>query len=68
VLTTEGPRAWARLGGAHALAALGVVAPELGETASAQFMQEKPGMQQIIGMHRILDVMHLEAWVRARAA
>ncbi len=65
VLETEGPQAWSRVGGASALVDMGVVSldtavpPCFGVRGSSQ-------LDHIIQMHRILEVMHVETWVRAR--
>lgn len=68
VLAAQGPIAWKRLGGAQVLAKLGVAAPDLSEHASALFAgRDRVRLARIIQMHRVLDVMHLEAWVRPRA-
>jgi hypothetical protein len=69
ILAEEGRRAWERLGGAPALTKLGIVAPDVGEALPERFAtRETLGFEQIIAMHRIVDIMHLESWVRARAA
>jgi hypothetical protein len=68
VLRTEGPKAWARLGGAPALAKLGIVGPELTHAVGQHFTRrDRLRLPGIVSMHRIVDVMHLESWIRARA-
>jgi asparagine synthetase B (glutamine-hydrolysing) len=63
IVRTQGPAAWERLGGAPALAALGVVDARLvNDLASRLFARGE--MRE---MSQLWDILHLEAWVRARA-
>jgi asparagine synthase (glutamine-hydrolysing) len=65
VLETEGPRAWSRLEGARKLVEMGIV--NLDTAVPPCFADRAPNrFDRIIQMHRILDVMQVEAWVRAR--
>ncbi len=60
VLSTAGAAAWQRSGGAKELARLGVVGPGVSEFARQAFESRDTAQ-----MPQILDIMHLEEWVRA---
>jgi asparagine synthase (glutamine-hydrolysing) len=63
VVKAQGPAAWNRLGGAKTLAALGVVdGPRVDALAADLFSGKQPRE-----MYRIWDILHLEAWAKARA-
>jgi asparagine synthase (glutamine-hydrolysing) len=66
VLESEGPGAWKRLNGAPTLAEMGIVG--LGPDVPGCFgAQASSQVDRIIRMHRVLEVMHVEAWARARS-
>ena len=65
LLETEGPAAWTRLGGASSLENLGIVG--LGTKVPACFGDRgATQFDRIVQMHRIVEVLHAEAWLRAR--
>ena len=65
VLDTEGPAVWSRLGGVSSLSEMGIVnlgtavPPCFSDRAESQF-------DRIIHMHRMIEIMQVEAWLRAR--
>ena len=62
-MQTEGPREWATLGKATALADLGVVDPSLLSDTMAELFAGRRRRES----YRIWNTLHLEAWVRSRA-
>ena len=63
ILHKEGRRAWERLGGAPALAALGIVDPKALAAKAEALLSGRRGGE----VYRILDVLTLEAWLQPRA-
>jgi hypothetical protein len=63
ILLTEGPPAWRKMAGVSALADLGVVAGPAMESVLATSLSSK----DIRVVHRIWEVLSLEAWVRSHA-
>ena len=63
ILHKEGRRAWERLGGAPALAALGIVDPKVLAAEAEALLSGRRGGE----VYRILDVLTLEAWLQPRA-
>jgi asparagine synthase (glutamine-hydrolysing) len=57
----DGARAWDRLGGAPALADLGIVEPR----ALGRAMDETLAHHRFRNAHLVWDVLHLEAWLQA---
>jgi asparagine synthase (glutamine-hydrolysing) len=62
LLLQEGPRAWRKMGGAPALAGLGIIDGKRIDSVLAESFSSK----QIRTVHRIWEVLSLEAWARPR--
>lgn len=60
---TQGPAAWDRLGGARRLASMGIVDARLVNDLATRLF----ATGEMREMSRIWDILHLEAWVQARA-
>jgi asparagine synthetase B (glutamine-hydrolysing) len=63
ILRAEGPRLWQALGGAQALAELGIVdAPVLNSAMPVLLSGTRPSRES----HRVRDILLVEAWLRPR--
>jgi hypothetical protein len=67
MLLEEGRSAWRRMGGVEALVQLGVVDGPATQTLVMKLLGERKVPENLARLHRVWDILALEAWARARA-